>query len=194
MEKPRDVLQASWILFAIAAVAAIGSLSFILSLVHLHSARDALYAQKVGGQEAYQTVDHVQSDLRYQLAVALATLAFGLFYGITVRRPWPRVRNWIWSLSVLVFLAWSCGIVQSTEVTVQRGSPAFPDLQAAYRNLLPGWYAGGIGLLTFVMLPLLALLAIWLLRTGASEYYQWASAQRYQARASRTGGAGPTQG
>ena len=84
-------------------------------------------------------------------------------------------------------------MAQSTEVTVERGSPAFPDLQAAYRNLLPGWYAGVIGLITFLLLPLLALVTIWLLRSGASEYYQWAAARHYQER-SGTGGAGPTLG
>jgi hypothetical protein len=193
MEEPRDVRQASWLLFALAAVATLGALSSTLSLLHLVGARDDLYAQKVGGEEAYQTVAHVLSDLRYQLVVALATAAFGLYYGIIVRRPWPRVRIWIWVLSVPLFLAWSCGLAQSTEVTVERGSPAFPDLQAAYRNLLPGWYAGVIGLITFLVLPLLALVTIWLLRSGASEYYQWAAARRYQER-SGTGGAGPTLG
>ena len=44
-----------------------------------------------------------------------------------------------------------------------------------------------------LLLPLLALVTIWLLRSGASEYYQWAAARHYQER-SGTGGAGPTLG
>ena len=193
MEQPRDVRQASWILFALAAVAAVGSVTATVSITHLLAARDPLFALGLGGEEAHQTAEHALSDLRYQLAVALVTVAFAVFYGIAVRRPWPHVRAWIWSISVLLFLAWDCGVVQSTETVVQRGSPAFPELQAAYRNLLPSWYAGVISLITFLVVPLLALTAIWLMRSGASEYYQWADAQRHRAK-SGAGGAGPTSG
>jgi hypothetical protein len=145
------------------------------------------------GEEAYRTAEHALSDLRYQLVVALVTVAFAVFFGFAVRRPWPHVRAWVWSISVLLFLAWDCGVVQSTETVVQRGSPVFPELQAAYRNLLPSWYAWVLGVITFLVVPLLALAAIWLLRSGSSEYYQWADARRYRAK-SGADGAGPTLG
>jgi hypothetical protein len=193
MELPRDVRQASWILFALAAVATLGSVTAIVSITHLMAARDPLFALRLGGEEAYRTAEHALSDLRYQLVVALVTVAFAVFFGFAVRRPWPHVRAWVWSISVLLFLAWDCGVVQSTETVVQRGSPVFPELQAAYRNLLPSWYAWVLGVITFLVVPLLALAAIWLLRSGSSEYYQWADARRYRAK-SGADGAGPTLG
>lgn len=181
--RPREARVASALAFGLAAVAAVGALCSALSLAHLNTARHALIGQPGGGDEAVQAVDHIQSDLRYQLAVAGLALVLMLAFGLLLLRPVRWVRGAVWVSSAALVLGWGCGIAQSTELETMRGSPAFPELRAAFRDLLPGWYSLSNALVVGAAYLLLAALSMALLRGDAAEYYQFGaprkSAPRY---------------
>jgi hypothetical protein len=171
--RPRQVLVASALAFGTAAVAALAILLWSLTLSHLFVARDALIGQPGAGEEAVQAVDTIRLDLRFQLIVAGITLVVMVALGVALLRPLAWVRAAVWVSGLLLFLGWSCGLAQNVEVQTQRGSPAFPELQAAFRALLPGWYTGATGLLVGLIFVMFVALTIAVLRTEAAEYYQF---------------------
>jgi hypothetical protein len=172
------VRVASALAFGQAAVAALAVLLWMLTLRHLHAASDTLIPMPGAGEEARAAVDEIQADLRYQLIVAGLTLVGMLFFGLALLRPLPWLRGTIWASSILLFVGWGCGIAQSTELETERGSPAFPELQAAFRDLLPPWYPLATGLVVGAVFVLFAALGVALLRTDAAEYYQFGAPRR----------------
>jgi hypothetical protein len=171
--RPREARVASALAVATAAVAALAILLWSLSLAHMFVARDALIGQPGAGTEAVDAVDTITADLRFQLIVAGLTALLMAFFAVALLQPLRWVRGAVWASGVLLFLGWGCGIAQSTELETERGSPAFPELQAGFRDLLPAWYSAGTGLLVGAIFILLAALSISLLRTDAAEYYQF---------------------
>lgn len=183
--RPRQALAASVLAFGTAAVAAFAILAWSLTLSHLFVARAALIGQAGGGDEAVEAVETIRLDLRFQIIVAAVTLAVMLVLGVALLRPLPWVRGAVWTSAGLLFLGWSCGIAQNVETQTQRGSPAFPELQAAFRALLPGWYTGVTGLLVGLIFVLFVLLTIAVLRTEAAEYYQFGAPRKSTYRSLR---------
>jgi hypothetical protein len=169
---------ASALAFALAAVAAGGVASAAVSLHHLSTARDALIGQPGAGDEAVRAVGDIHADLRFQLIVAALGLVLMLAFGVLLLRPVRWIRGAVWVTAGVLVLGWGCGIAQSTEVETMRGSPAFPELQAAFRDLLPGWYTLSIGLTVGAGYLLLAALSMALLRGDAAEYYQFGAPRR----------------
>jgi hypothetical protein len=176
--RPRDAVVASALAFSLAAVAAGGVAGAALSLAQLSTARVALIGQPGAGDEAVRAVNQIYSDLRFQLVVAGLGLGLMLAFGLLLLRPVRWVRGAVWVSAGVLVLGWGCGIAQSTELETLRGSPAFPELQAAFRNLLPGWYALSIGVTVGAGYLLLAALSIVLLRGDAAEYYQFGAPRK----------------
>jgi hypothetical protein len=180
--RPREARVASALAFAMSAVAAAGVLCAALSLSHLSTARDALIGQPGAGDEAVQAVAHIQSDLRFQLLTAGLALVLMLAFGLLLLRPVRWVRGAVWVSAAVLMLGWGCGVAQSTELETLRGSPAFPELQAAFRDLLPGWYSLSIALVVGAAYLLLAALSVALLRGDAAEYYQFGAPRKSASR------------
>ena len=171
--RPREVRAASALSFAIAGVSAAAIATLLGCLAHLDTAGAVIRPMSGAGPEAAEAITSIRADLRFQLIVAALTLLYFGLLGVLLLRPLRFVRPAVWVGAILLFLGWACGLAQNTETQTERGSPAFPELQAAYHALLPSWYSVANGFLVGSMFILLVALTIAVLRTGAAEYYEF---------------------
>jgi hypothetical protein len=175
LHPPRPVRMASVLLLGAGGVGAVAAADAGLSLARLHSAQATLFAVAGSGDDVVDTVATIESELRFQLIVAIGAMLVLTVLALAVRRPSQPARLAAWVSAFVVAIGWSCAVASSTELHTQRGASEPMDIQNAFRALLPPWYSTLTSLVAAAFLALLAAAAVALLRTASSEYYRSAA-------------------
>jgi hypothetical protein len=141
------------------------------SLARLPSASRTLFDLVGEGPHATDTVNAVRAELRYQLVVAAAGAITLTVLGIALLSRSRFARSTTLVVAIPLAIAWSVGVVQTTETLSQGSRPYSPAELEAFAMLLPRWYAFPANLVAVGVLFLLTAASVALLRGTASDYY-----------------------